>query len=89
MLNKGEPQWSYIVAPTLAPDGGRTVMSNKGRREAPSNLTTHEPQPVPDAQTMSSAASEPGTNDLRVEMERLRREVDAIRCMSEPPPGYD
>lgn len=36
----------------------------------------------------SGSGSGSGTEDLRAEVEQLRREMENIRHMAEPPPGY-
>lgn len=46
--------------------------------------------PTPSVSTLSNpySTSASGTEDLRAEVEQLRREMESIRNIAEPPPGY-
>lgn len=80
--------------PMLLPTGVTppVAMSNK-QREALNRRNQGPPHghnPTSSVSTQSDPyfASVAGTRDLRAEMDQLRREVESIRNITEPPPEY-
>ncbi|KAF9443523.1 hypothetical protein P691DRAFT_407186 [Macrolepiota fuliginosa MF-IS2] len=55
----------------------------QNRKSMPDNLPSSVPTPSDQGSTPVS-----GTEELRAEMEQLRRELDSIRHITEAPPGY-
>ncbi|KAF9444145.1 hypothetical protein P691DRAFT_736930 [Macrolepiota fuliginosa MF-IS2] len=74
--SRADPPADTSPAPTA-------MMSRKQRDAGPRPVQTNNPT------TSAPATSASGTEDLRAEMEELRREMDSIRQIAEPPPGYD
>lgn len=69
------------------------AMSNNKQREALSLRNQdptdgYNPTPSPSAPADPNPAPAPGTENLRAEMDQLRREMESIRNITEPPPEY-
>ncbi|KAF9445097.1 hypothetical protein P691DRAFT_735541 [Macrolepiota fuliginosa MF-IS2] len=91
-----QPGSGTDTTPDSLPVGAAGAMSNKqrealGLRANQNRARVHNPTPSESAvSTLSNPYSAPGsqTEELRAEVEQLRREMANIRHMAEPPPGY-